>query len=504
MRIYVIGPVSGFDDLNLPALDAARDALALVDFQVMIPHDFIPPDATWQKAMRRPIETLVKADGVACLPGWSASNGARLEVEIAQALGMPALEAADWLEPHIARKRREIVKATKLCSRCKRVIPLLLFDKSASSGDGRQLYCRDCMHGRRKTQVEKKDASVSQSEDPDALSIPVSLRYREIERNNDLACSFHDHRGSRRVARRRDDASPYALRDPHRGRHRRAALPVHVHRQRNLRRAVRKAEVTGVGSKGQARKRQRKNESARKAAGRMAVMEATRRIVEDAELGRFERLRMCTYKRGYPTELAAIRAAIGSSQTFGKAFRYYHCSHCSMWHLATATGKAEGKSSGAVRELSDAAATYLESGEQVALVEEALNSVGRAEAVAARPLGIIERDRINLFVEKYLAVYEDANAEEDQAVDGFRERCEELGFDLACCDRFCRRYPERALYEADALRAAAAEIDDPKLLGSAILLHWRHATRWVEEPLLSDGNREWFTVALRRLKELAS
>ncbi|MBQ9000233.1 MAG: DUF4406 domain-containing protein [Eggerthellaceae bacterium] len=151
MRIYVIGPVSGFDDLNLPAFDAARKALALADFQAMIPHDFIPSDATWQQAMRRSLETLVKADGIACLPGWSDSNGARLEVEIAQSLGMPTLEVGDWLEPHIARNRERLAKTTKLCPRCQRVIPLLLFDKSASSGDGRQSYCRDCMRGHKKS-----------------------------------------------------------------------------------------------------------------------------------------------------------------------------------------------------------------------------------------------------------------------------------------------------------------------------------------------------------------
>lgn len=252
----------------------------------------------------------------------------------------------------------------------------------------------------------------------------------------------------------------------------------------------------------QARRRQRRNRRVRGREERSEAVGVAAKIVEDAELGRFNRLRMCTYKRGYPSEIAAIRAAIGSSQTFGKPFKYYKCPHCSMWHLATAEAEAEGQGGRPVRELSDAEATYLESGEQVALVEKALNTVERVEAAAARPLGIVERDYLNLFVDKYLMIYEDADAEEEEAVEGFRERCEELGFDLACCDRFCRRFPERALYEADGLRDVAAEIDDPKLLGSAILLHWRYATRWAEEPLLSEENREWFITALSRLKEL--
>lgn len=147
MRIYVIGPITGFDDLNLPAFEAARDALRASGYIVLIPHDFIPADATWQQAMRRSLETLAKADGVACLPGWSKSNGARVEVETAQSIGIPVMSAGDWLHPQYALKNITLGKEVKLCPRCKREIPLLMFGKSAVSGDGRQSYCLDCMNG---------------------------------------------------------------------------------------------------------------------------------------------------------------------------------------------------------------------------------------------------------------------------------------------------------------------------------------------------------------------
>ena len=90
-----------------------------------------------------------------------------------------------------------------------------------------------------------------------------------------------------------------------------------------------------MGSKGQARKRQRRNKSARRKAGRAAAIDASRRIAEDIELGRYKRLRMCTYKRAYDDELRAIRAAIESSRTFAKPFRYYQCPYCDLWHLTS-------------------------------------------------------------------------------------------------------------------------------------------------------------------------
>ena len=147
MRVYVVGQVSSHDDLNVPAFEEARKALMIAGYSPLIPHDFVPCDSDWRQAMRRSLETLAKADGLACLDGWSKSNGARIEVEIAQRIGLPTLRVEDWNDPQITRKIIELTSTTKVCPRCRRVIPILLFDKSASSPDGRQSYCKSCMTG---------------------------------------------------------------------------------------------------------------------------------------------------------------------------------------------------------------------------------------------------------------------------------------------------------------------------------------------------------------------
>jgi hypothetical protein len=50
--------------------------------------------------------------------------------------------------------------------------------------------------------------------------------------------------------------------------------------------------------------------------------------------------RLCgaTGKRVYPTITDAIRAAIGSSVTFGKPLRYYRCAVCKGYHLTSRVG----------------------------------------------------------------------------------------------------------------------------------------------------------------------
>lgn len=42
-------------------------------------------------------------------------------------------------------------------------------------------------------------------------------------------------------------------------------------------------------------------------------------------------------KKSYLTRGAAVHAALGSSQTFGKPIRIYHCTECNALHLTTKT-----------------------------------------------------------------------------------------------------------------------------------------------------------------------
>lgn len=114
MRLYVCGPVSGRPRLNRPAFERAALRLEEAGHAAILPHWFVPPDAEWQAAMRRCVETLVKCDGVALLADWQESKGARIECRLAKELGMQAATVDLWCgdgEVNVLRKIRRGYRA---------------------------------------------------------------------------------------------------------------------------------------------------------------------------------------------------------------------------------------------------------------------------------------------------------------------------------------------------------------------------------------------------------
>lgn len=96
MRLYVIGPVTGRENLNCEAFEEARTKLEQAGYMVWTPHDIVPPDADHEEAMRLSIRTLLHLDEVAMLDGWDESQGARLENRVATACGLQAHCVGAW------------------------------------------------------------------------------------------------------------------------------------------------------------------------------------------------------------------------------------------------------------------------------------------------------------------------------------------------------------------------------------------------------------------------
>lgn len=98
MRLYVCGPVTGMPDLNRGAFDDARTRLEAAGYGAVAPHAFVPSDASHEDAMRLCIARLCCSDigGVALLAGWRGSEGARMEVEVARAIGIEAKHWTTW------------------------------------------------------------------------------------------------------------------------------------------------------------------------------------------------------------------------------------------------------------------------------------------------------------------------------------------------------------------------------------------------------------------------
>lgn len=87
MKLYLAGPMTGYPELNFPSFHAEAARLRSLGHEVVNPAE-LNPDHTkaWTDCLKNDIKHLVDCDGIALLPGFSDSKGARLEYEIARTL----------------------------------------------------------------------------------------------------------------------------------------------------------------------------------------------------------------------------------------------------------------------------------------------------------------------------------------------------------------------------------------------------------------------------------
>lgn len=105
MRLYLAGPMTGYAELNHPLFHKEAARLRALGFEVVNPAEInSDPHAKWLDAMRADIAQLVTCDGVACLPGWTTSKGARIEVQLATGLGLTVRMASE-LQAQVKRNR---------------------------------------------------------------------------------------------------------------------------------------------------------------------------------------------------------------------------------------------------------------------------------------------------------------------------------------------------------------------------------------------------------------
>jgi hypothetical protein len=94
MLYYIAGKMTGIKDYNYPAFYEAEERLTALGHRCMNPARLSAPlgmDAKWEEYMRNSLKHLMDCEGIALLPNWEDSRGARLEHTIAVALGMAVL-----------------------------------------------------------------------------------------------------------------------------------------------------------------------------------------------------------------------------------------------------------------------------------------------------------------------------------------------------------------------------------------------------------------------------
>ncbi len=104
MKIYIAGPMSGVADFNFPLFFETEAQLKELGYEVINParndgetlekaleNAGSPerPRKSWTHYMRIDLGSVVSVDALCLLPDWQKSKGARLEVHVAQELGIP-------------------------------------------------------------------------------------------------------------------------------------------------------------------------------------------------------------------------------------------------------------------------------------------------------------------------------------------------------------------------------------------------------------------------------
>lgn len=105
MKLYVAGPMSSLPDFNYPAFYAAAKQLREAGYEVENPaenelaQDRPADEPMWLGFMRMSLVQISRVDGLALLPGWQNSDGAKLEEHIGQGLKLPVRYVETWLDP---------------------------------------------------------------------------------------------------------------------------------------------------------------------------------------------------------------------------------------------------------------------------------------------------------------------------------------------------------------------------------------------------------------------
>lgn len=95
MRIthYLSGPMSGIEGNNFPAFEAACQQLRRRGFDIRSPHEKgseLDTSTPYVEYLRQDIAMMTaECQSLILLPGWPASNGARMELAIALTLRWP-------------------------------------------------------------------------------------------------------------------------------------------------------------------------------------------------------------------------------------------------------------------------------------------------------------------------------------------------------------------------------------------------------------------------------
>lgn len=98
-KVYISGPVTGLEYSE--ASENFRNCAKLVEstgkYEAVNPLEGEPEGLTWEQYMRRDIKKLMDCDRIISMPGWTGSEGAKMERELALSLGIKPISLCDLI-----------------------------------------------------------------------------------------------------------------------------------------------------------------------------------------------------------------------------------------------------------------------------------------------------------------------------------------------------------------------------------------------------------------------
>ena len=100
MKVYISGPMTGYEDLNFPAFKN-MEAVINNDFDfinvvnpinISVEVSEKKTDASYEDYLREDFRALIDCDAVLLLEGWKDSGGCQKEVAVANYLKIPCFE----------------------------------------------------------------------------------------------------------------------------------------------------------------------------------------------------------------------------------------------------------------------------------------------------------------------------------------------------------------------------------------------------------------------------
>jgi len=107
--VYLSGPMRGYKEFNFPEFYQKADDLRQLGYNVINPAENFEgrTDLRYEDYMKLDIKQVTECDAIAMLEGWEKSDGARVELMVAQTCGLDVLCAESLLLEKI-HKRVEI------------------------------------------------------------------------------------------------------------------------------------------------------------------------------------------------------------------------------------------------------------------------------------------------------------------------------------------------------------------------------------------------------------